>query len=106
MKVYKAPHLSRKSTVSKVPRLSRKTPRRQFDPGCPPASADLYEGLQSVTPVTQSLLLSHARPCVVVVVVVVVVVAVAVAVAVAVVAVVVVVVVVDNEEEEAGGRWW
>ena len=52
-----------------MPRLSHKTPRRQFDPGCPPASADLYEGLHSVTPVTESLLLSHARPCYVVVVV-------------------------------------
>ena len=36
-----------------MPRLSRKTPRRPFDPGRPPASADLYEGLQSATPVTQ-----------------------------------------------------
>ena len=55
MKVYKVPHLSRKSTLRsrKVPRLSRKTPRRPFDPGRPPASADLYEGLQSATPVTQ-----------------------------------------------------
>ena len=43
-----------------MPRLSRETPRRQFDPGCPQASADLYEGLQIVTPVTQSLLLFHA----------------------------------------------
>ena len=36
-----------------MPRLSRKMPRRQFDAGRPPASADLYEGLQSATPVTQ-----------------------------------------------------
>ena len=36
-----------------MPHLSRKTARRQFDPLRPPASADLYEGLQSGTPVTQ-----------------------------------------------------
>ena len=29
--------------VSKAPHLSRKTLRRQFDPGCPPASADLID---------------------------------------------------------------
>jgi len=39
--------------VSKVPRLSRKTPRRQSDPGCCQGSADLYEGFQSATPATQ-----------------------------------------------------
>ena len=36
-----------------MPRLLRKTPRRQSDPGCCQASADLYEGLQSATPATQ-----------------------------------------------------
>ena len=36
-----------------MPRLSRKTPRRQFYPLRPPASADLYEGLETATPVTQ-----------------------------------------------------
>ena len=39
--------------VPKVPRLSCKTPRRQFDPGCRQGSADLYEDLQSATPARQ-----------------------------------------------------
>ena len=47
MKVYTKCHTchANRPGASKVPRLSRKTPRRQFDPLRPPASADLYEGL-------------------------------------------------------------
>ena len=33
--------------------LSRQMPRHQFDPGCSQAFADVYEGLETATPVTQ-----------------------------------------------------
>ena len=55
MKALKAPCLPRKSSheVLKVSRLPRKMQRRQSDPVRRRASADIYEGPESVTPATQ-----------------------------------------------------
>ena len=54
MKVSKVPHLSRKSSLYRKCRACHAKRRgATADPGCRQASADLYEGLESATLVTQ-----------------------------------------------------